>query len=136
MTTSVFVLAPVSDGLYAVTTRPREPGRIGLPGGKVDAGETLRAAAIREAREEGFEISGLAPRPFYQTTVEGGMVYWFEAQSAAPLDSFMESHRLQTGSASLEDVAQSGYKNDEAVSVFLDGSCNLCAAIGGYCGNC
>ena len=39
-------------GLVAATTRPA--GGIGLPGGKLEAGETPAQAALREAQEEGF----------------------------------------------------------------------------------
>ena len=44
----------VSDGAILLVQRGREPGRglWAVPGGKVRRGETMRAAARREAREE------------------------------------------------------------------------------------
>jgi len=51
--TAVIAVAKTSDGMIAATSRPNEPGRIGLPGGKVEDGETLIQALRRECTEEG-----------------------------------------------------------------------------------
>lgn len=105
-------------GGIAATTRAAdrgEAGRIGLPGGKVDAGETAYQAALREAREEGWAIEGMADGPFHADHVEGRMVAWFAASRAMPLESFKEAGRIRPFVASVEAVAQSGYGNDKAM---------------------
>ena len=49
--TSVFIHDPQT-GLYLGVSRKYDPNAFGLPGGKVDPGETPEEAAIRELREE------------------------------------------------------------------------------------
>ena len=51
---AVFIVGKVGDK-YAATTR--DDGRIGLPGGKVDVGESGKVAVMREATEEGWSFS-------------------------------------------------------------------------------
>ncbi|HET7460767.1 MAG TPA: NUDIX domain-containing protein [Longimicrobium sp.] len=46
------VLQPVDDGLIAVRRAIPPAGRLALPGGFIDAGETWQHAAARELREE------------------------------------------------------------------------------------
>lgn len=74
---AVFVLALCAQhrGRYAGTTRA--DGSRGLPGGKVDAGERPEQAAIRESREEGWEILLTSRRPIHRQTVDGREVWWF-----------------------------------------------------------
>src|SRR5207244_10310646 len=45
------LLQPVDDGLLAIRRALPPVGRLALPGGYVDAGETWQAAAARELRE-------------------------------------------------------------------------------------
>ena len=123
---------------FAATTRPREPGRYGLPGGKVDAGESLREAVIRESREEGFRLHGLDQKPFYSALVGGNPVHWFRARYACALPEYKERGRVYTTALPLSTIRLTGYGNDGAVAEFLrqESECDLCAQIGGYCGSC
>lgn len=111
---AVFVVAPIN-GKLAATTRPTSPGKIGLPGGKVDPGETLTQAALREAKEEGFAIKGLQNSPFHIQEVDGKPVAWFLAQSATKLSSYKEMGRVLPISATKEALIASGYGNEVAL---------------------
>lgn len=115
---AVFVVVEIEPGIVAATTRAadrNEAGKIGLPGGKVDPGESLIQAAIREAYEEGWDVSDINDIPFYTQQVDEFQVYWFKAQTAVKLDNFKEMHRIQPIMVSIEDIAKSGYGNDNAV---------------------
>lgn len=46
------VLVQNAEGQFLAVSRKNNPGDFGLPGGKVDAGETPVEAAVRELREE------------------------------------------------------------------------------------
>lgn len=113
---AVFVVAQVGNGL-AATTRAAdrgEAGRIGLPGGKVDAGETTVQAGIRESAEEGWLVAIPADAtPAHTAVVDGKLVAWFHAaEEAVMLASFKESGRITPVVASYRAVAESGYGNE------------------------
>jgi hypothetical protein len=117
---AVFVVAKAGNGL-AATTRAAdrgEAGRIGLPGGKVDPGETAVQAAVRESAEEGWIVS--LPEdatPAHVALVEGKPVAWFVAPDEAQmLTSFKEAGRITPVVASLQAVADSGYGNEWLVA--------------------
>ena len=125
---AVFVFAQLSDGSWAATTRAAdrgEAGRIGLPGGKVDAGEDPRAAALREAAEEGWAIEA---RPsdlvlVHEAEVEGRPVAWFAAPQGARvarLSDYKEAGRIRPIRADLSTIARSGYGNDKAVAALQE----------------
>lgn len=111
---AVFVLAEVEPGLYAATTRAAdrgELGRIGLPGGKVDPGESPEDAAIRESAEEGFKVQGPLTL-IHEDFVDGKLIWWYRALSAKKLKSFKEQGRIKPILVPLKDIAESGYGNE------------------------
>lgn len=118
---AVFVVAPVRGGI-AATTRAAdrgEAGKIGLPGGKVDKGESEQQAAIREAKEEGWSVIGVESTPYYTAKVEGRTVSWFKATGAIELATYKEQGRISTMVASISEISASGYGNDRAMAEYL-----------------
>ncbi len=63
----VFVL--VKDGMFLVERRPKtedtDPGKVAIPGGHVDAGESLEEALIRECKEE-LDVEPVEYKHFYE----------------------------------------------------------------------
>jgi predicted NUDIX family NTP pyrophosphohydrolase len=109
---AVFVLATTKEGGYAAGTRPE--GGIGLPGGKVDPGETPLEAATREANEEGWNIL-IEKEPFFKYNKK----WWFKGKNAVRLTEYKEKHRIKNIVLSLEEIQNSGYDNYEAVKAYL-----------------
>jgi hypothetical protein len=110
---------------FAGTTRVGEPwddgdmfaNRLSFPGGKLEAGEDARTAAIREATEEGYAMEGVADEPFHEDIVEGKRVVWFAARSARILSDYKEKGRITPIIGPVEIFH--GYGNEEAASKFL-----------------
>lgn len=106
---AVFVLVRV-DGGYAATTRIG--GGIGLPGGKIDAGETAVSAVIREAHEEGWDVSGVSTTPIQTRLVDGKVIQWFVAETAVKLANYKEIGRIKNIVATAEQITKSGFGNE------------------------
>ena len=111
---AVFIVAQTGNQVCATTRAADrgESGKIGLPGGKVDAGEMPHQAALREAREEGWDIGNINPIPIHKALVEGKLVWWFEGSNATILTTFKEKGRIQPVLVSQEAIANSGYGNE------------------------
>lgn len=111
---AVFVLAK-TDGGYAATTRAadrNEQGKIGLPGGKLDAGENPVQAATRESNEEGWQVDITNTTPIHKQLVDGKMVYWYAGENAVKLNNFKEKGRISPIVATVEQILSSGYGNE------------------------
>jgi|GEM_PF-2249895 len=97
---AVFVIAEVDGGGFAATSRAEdrkaadEGISFGFPGGKVDEGESLVQAAIRESQEEGWDVSIDSPVPCSVQIVQGKKVAWLKASNAVKRDSFKEQGRI------------------------------------------
>ena len=112
---AVFAVVEIADGLYAATTRAKdrgEEGRIGLPGGKVDPGESPVEALVRECAEEGWVISGVHHVPCHAQDVDGKPVQWFRADEAYPINDHKEKGRIYPVVVNAHDVKTSGFGNE------------------------
>jgi len=107
-----FAVCREGSNVWATTRDGKDAGRIGLPGGKVDAGEHPLDAARREAAEEGVAVHGDALL-VHAALVEGRLVHWYEFASASPLATFKEQARgIRAVLVPLVAIAESGYGND------------------------
>jgi 8-oxo-dGTP pyrophosphatase MutT (NUDIX family) len=66
MKSAVCLLVPLSSARFLAVSRRNDTTRWGLPGGKVDPGETNLEAVMREVREElGLDLDHQALEPLY-----------------------------------------------------------------------
>lgn len=106
---------------YACVTRPNQPGLFGFPGGKVEEGENMYTALIRECKEEGWLIEREHIQDVvYRDTVEGNDAIWFYVTHATQLDEYKEKHRLKTTWAAIGSMKDDPYKNKLALKEFSD----------------
>lgn len=109
---AVFVLVNTSKGV-ACSTRPidKEVGEVGLPGGKLNSGETPEDAVIREAWEEGWQISGKL-RIIASKMVNNNPIVYYQADYAQPLDDYKEKYRgIVPTYKSVDEITNSGFGN-------------------------
>jgi len=107
-----FAVVRVGDQIWATTRDGKDTGKIGLPGGKCDSGETPVETAIRESSEEGLLVHGDG-KLIHQDLVDGKLVQWFEFDSATKLDTYKEKYRgINPILVPIFDIAMSGFGND------------------------
>lgn len=114
---AAFMYIPLQQG-FAATTRVGS-NMFGIPGGKVDPGESPREACLRECKEEGWMPYGLTYHPFLEALVEDRLVYWYTALNAVPLAVYKEQDRIKNVYASYEQLHQSPYKFREATRAYM-----------------
>lgn len=73
------IVAPIDGGLLAVRRLvPPHVGRLALPGGYIDHGESWQAAAVRELREEtGIELPASSVREYRVVSAPDGTLLVF-----------------------------------------------------------
>jgi ADP-ribose pyrophosphatase YjhB (NUDIX family) len=117
LTKAVFAVIKTPKGIL-VTTRPEDTkNSIGLPGGKVDPGETNVLALVRECAEEGvqIDINNSNIELIHQSIVDNAYdVSWYLVEGEYELLSdYKEAHRgIVIETRSVEEVANSGYGNE------------------------
>jgi len=114
---AAMLLAPVGTS-FAGTSRPLEKIQAGagvesiygLPGGKVDPGETPLQTVLREAVEEGWDPEDVDPEPIHKAMDLPGFkfknapVWWYRARSAKMRDDYKERDRLKPLLLSIADL--------------------------------
>jgi 8-oxo-dGTP pyrophosphatase MutT (NUDIX family) len=113
---AVFIIIPISENTLAATTRPNEENKIGLPGGKVDPGEELIDAVVRESTEEGWKIDRklVSETPIRDILINNTHVYWFRyTGTAEELSEYKEKHRgILPIVVTVEEISNSGFGNE------------------------
>jgi hypothetical protein len=116
---AVFVIAPVGSG-FAATSRAADRAvedegvSVGFPGGKIDEGESLVEAAIRESQEEGWDVSIDSAVPCSVQIVQGKKVAWLKAFNAVKRVSFKEQGRIVPVVVCKESLV--GFGNEKALA--------------------
>lgn len=110
-----FVVVKLPDGKIAATTRPYEKSKnkkIGLPGGKVEKGETPKQAAYRESKEEGWDVEKIGDI-IASKKVNGKIIVYYIGYGAKKLDDYIEKENdIEAIAVSIEEISNTGYGND------------------------
>jgi ADP-ribose pyrophosphatase YjhB (NUDIX family) len=113
---AVLITAPDDHALFIRRARDPGKGKLALPGGFVDRGESAELAAMREVREEaGIQLSGLEflasfPNLYTYRSVEYPVVDLFftarvESRQARPLEDVIEIVWAKAASLREDDLA-------------------------------
>lgn len=106
----VYVVAGVvikQNGKYLLVQEisPQAYGLWNFPAGKVDVGETIEQAAVREAREEsGFEVEIIRKLAIFQDTANEAVRHAFQARIIKGELNFPKDDILAAGWFTLEEI--------------------------------
>lgn len=115
---AVFILARNNIGQFALVTR--DNGGIGLPGGKVDNGEDICAAALREAKEEGWNLNLIDNKPFCTQVIEGKVCAWIKGEILGKFIDYKEKNRgIKPFYGNVGQIATSGFGNEVALHKYF-----------------
>lgn len=110
---NVFVVCKRS-GLFAGVTRPiykqERQGKYGLIGGKVEVGESLLDALLREIEEEGWKMQSVETRPFYHIENFNSTTYFFKGYGATMLRDFKEKGKIKQVWLTVEQLTENRNK--------------------------
>lgn len=94
------------DGLFLSVSRKDDPTDFGLPGGKLDEGETLIQCAKRELLEETGYVLQISPwNPFFMVDENGMFTVTFKATSSDSIgkEVILSTDEEETGVVSFVD---------------------------------
>lgn len=115
---AVFGYCLQGNGRVASVTRPE--GGIGLPGGKLEEGETEIEALRRECEEEGWLIKiEDNVKPFYVRSTEHGLIGYYKVESVLRLLNYKEKHRIKNLYCKFWEIAKSGNGNGPATKAYF-----------------
>lgn len=110
-----FVVVKLPNGKIAATTRPYEKSKnkkIGLPGGKVEKGETPKEAAYRESKEEGWDVKKIGDI-IASKKIDDKLIVYFIGYGAKKLKDYVEKENdIEPLSVTIDEISKTGYAND------------------------
>lgn len=117
---AVCLLQPVGDNHYLSISRRNKPKELGIPGGKVDEGETLEHAIVRETFEE--TRLNLDPTKLIRlfTGICEGEQTFLVTTFLAPKISMHEVHSLVPEEGMVFAVLREEELGDDLISPFAD----------------
>ena len=122
MNTAVFAIVydPISQTV-AATTRPEDKEvPFGLPGGKIEEGESVFGALKRECEEEGWaiEFTDINPIQFHEEVINNTIIKWFIVSKATILTEYKDFHRgIIPCYVDIHEMAKVGYGNQCLLSL-------------------
>lgn len=121
---AAFVVYRLKNGNIAATTRPadrNQAGRVGLPGGKVDPGESPQDAVRRESKEEGWQIMGGKLELIASKKIDGKNILYYVLKGGwcKKLEDHKERDRgIMPMEVSIDVITRSGFGNDFIKEIF------------------
>ena len=127
---AAFVIAEGHGGMVAAVTHPSRG--VGLPGGKLERGETAPEAAIREAREEGWIIEDVLGSPIHVEEADGFLCGWFWSRAQPiKMTEHKDKGRIDPLLVDYKVVSSYGDGNRNAVNALMNTRAELEADYGG-----